>query len=82
MTVGQMLLRPTEAAAILGIGRTTLYALIRSGALPSVRIGGSRRIPASALRRFITDLAGEADGDPQDPSAQLLPAGVIVDRDD
>ena len=79
MTVGQMLLRPTEAAAILGIGRTTLYALIRSGALPSVRIGGSRRIPASALDRFVTELTGETDGGPQAGTAQLPPARPSVD---
>ena len=79
MTVGQMLLRPTEAAAILGIGRTTLYALIRSGALPSVRIGGSRRIPASALDRFVTELTGEGDGGPQAGTAQAPPARASID---
>jgi hypothetical protein len=38
-----------------------IYALIRSGALRSVKIGGSRRISATALSEFIEDLNAESD---------------------
>ena len=49
----QLLLRPTEAAAALGIGRTLVYALMRSGALPTVHIGRAVRIPRQDLLAFI-----------------------------
>ena len=39
-----------EAAASLGIGRSTVKELIRTGKLPSVLIFGCRRIPVDALR--------------------------------
>jgi excisionase family DNA binding protein len=35
-----------------------VYRLMKSGAIASVRIRGSRRIPASALRRYIEPSAG------------------------
>lgn len=40
-----LLLRPEKAAELLSVGRTTVYALMRSGALRSVRVGTLRRIP-------------------------------------
>jgi excisionase family DNA binding protein len=46
---------------MLGIGRTKVYDLIRTGALRSVRLGGSRRIPATALAEFVAQLEEEAD---------------------
>jgi excisionase family DNA binding protein len=49
----KLLLRPNEAAEIVGIGRATIYALIKSGEIPSVRIGGSVRIPADALKQWV-----------------------------
>jgi len=48
-----LLLKPDEAAAWLRVGRSKLYALLKSGDLPSVRIGGSIRVPVEALRRWI-----------------------------
>lgn len=42
-----------EAAKMLGIGRTTLYALIAGGELPSVSIGRKRLIRREALERFL-----------------------------
>lgn len=48
-----LLLRPSEAALALGIGRSKLYALLASGELPVVRIGRCVRIPRDALERWI-----------------------------
>ncbi|WP_250907086.1 excisionase family DNA-binding protein [Nonomuraea sp. NEAU-A123] len=59
-TITPLLLRPEEAADYLGIGRTKAYELIRSGALRSVRIGTLRRVPATALTEFVTQLEMEA----------------------
>ena len=49
----QVLLRPSEAAETLGLGRATVYTLIRRGELPHVRIGDSVRIPTEALHKWI-----------------------------
>ncbi|MCC9311946.1 helix-turn-helix domain-containing protein [Kitasatospora sp. RB6PN24] len=46
-----------EAARRLGVGRTTMYALVASGEVPSVMIGRLRRIPAQALSEYIADRA-------------------------
>jgi excisionase family DNA binding protein len=51
-----LLLTPQEAAELLAVGRTTLYGLLQSGELTSVRIGACRRIPYDALRAFVDGL--------------------------
>ncbi|GAA0358316.1 helix-turn-helix domain-containing protein [Actinoallomurus spadix] len=53
------LVRPEDAADALGVGRTKVYELMRSGALRSVKIGGLRRIPAAALAEFVAQLEEE-----------------------
>ncbi|MFF7635612.1 helix-turn-helix domain-containing protein [Kitasatospora sp. NPDC008050] len=50
-----------EAARRLGVGRTTMYALVASGEVPSVTIGRLRRIPAQALGEYVAALAQTAD---------------------
>jgi excisionase family DNA binding protein len=44
--------RISDAARFLGISRSLVYRLINSGALPTVRIGRSRRIPIRAVREL------------------------------
>ena len=53
MDTDRFLLRPTEVATALGIGRSRAYALLASGELPSIRIGGSVRVPVDRLREWI-----------------------------
>ena len=55
-----LLVRPEDAARVLGVGRTKVYELIRSGALRSVRVGGLRRVSVTALNEFVTRLEEEA----------------------
>lgn len=57
----KLLLKPEEAALLLGIGRTKLYELLAVEAIESVRIGSCRRIPLAALERYV---AGLLDGNP------------------
>lgn len=57
----RLLLRIPEAAARLGIGRSTVYELIQAGALPVVRIGKSVRIPASRLEAWVESQARTAE---------------------
>lgn len=42
-----------EAAAAAGLGRTTIYELIKQGRLPSRKIGKRRIIAAADLERLI-----------------------------
>jgi excisionase family DNA binding protein len=58
----KLLVPPDEAAVILSVGRTKIFELMATGQLPSVRIGSSRRIPVSALERFVQQLLGDGDG--------------------
>ena len=44
-----------ELMPILGIGRNTAYALVRSGRLRSIRVGRQVRIPKNALIEFLED---------------------------
>ena len=58
---GKLLLNPAEVARALGISGTHVYELMASGALPSVKIGRSRRITVAALHEFISAIsAGSA----------------------
>lgn len=47
---------PMQACSLLGVGRTRLYALMKSGDLRSVKLGKSRRIRRSALDTYIENL--------------------------
>lgn len=47
--------RPAEAAHVLGMGRTSVFALIKSGRLRSLKVGGARFITADALRAFVRE---------------------------
>ena len=49
----------SEAAEALAISRSKLYELMPSGAIASVRIDGSRRIPITALEEYVSRLLAE-----------------------
>jgi excisionase family DNA binding protein len=44
-----------EAATVLGISRESVFALIRRGLLPSVKVGGRRVVTKAALRAYLDD---------------------------
>lgn len=48
-----VLLRAEEAARLLGLGRTSVFALLQSGELRSVTVGRCRRIPVREIERFV-----------------------------
>jgi excisionase family DNA binding protein len=56
----KLLLTAEETAKVLGIGRSKVYELLRSGAIQSVRIGARRRIPAAAIIDYVERLRREA----------------------
>lgn len=45
--------RPAEAARLLGVCRDTVYVLMRSGRLRSVRLGRARLIPLAAIDELL-----------------------------
>lgn len=52
----RLLLTIEEAAERLGVGRSTMYGLIKDGEVESVQIGRLRRVPADALPEFLARL--------------------------
>ncbi len=56
------LVRVPEAARLLGLSRSKVYALIEAGELPFAKFGISRRIPRRALAVYVRQhLVGPAD---------------------
>ena len=47
-----VVLTAAEAMDILGVGKNTMYRLLKSGELPAVRIGRKWRIPLDCLENF------------------------------
>ena len=60
----KLLYRVNEVAADLSLSRSTVYELVRSGVLPSVRIGGARRIRGEDLARYVDCLQRVSAGVP------------------
>ena len=52
-TDDRLLLRIPEAAARLGLGRSTVYELVQRGELPVVRVGRAVRVPLAALQHWV-----------------------------
>jgi len=56
----RILLRPTEAAEVLGLSRSTVYRLLKDGVLPSVSLGRRGvRVPVDRLYEWVKGLAVE-----------------------
>jgi len=53
------LLTVEAAAERLSLGRTTMFGLIRTGEVHSVRVGRLRRIPVTALQAYADRLSAE-----------------------
>ncbi len=51
---------PDEAALALGVGRTTVFALMKDGRLKRVKIGTSTVIPRSSLEDFLAKAVAAA----------------------
>jgi excisionase family DNA binding protein len=52
----RLLLRIEEAADRLGVARSMMYKLVRTGQVESVHVGRLRRIPADCLQDYVDDL--------------------------
>lgn len=46
--------KPLELVQLLGLGRNTVYALLRSGRIRSVKVGSRYLVTQEALHEFLT----------------------------
>jgi excisionase family DNA binding protein len=61
-----VLLTVTQVAERLGVGRTTVFDLLRSGDLPRLKIGSATRVSERDLQAYIDRLRGEQPaGEPE-----------------
>lgn len=58
-TAPRVMLTAEQAAEAIGVGRTTMFALIKSGDIESVRIGRLRRIPLDSIEAYTHRLITE-----------------------
>jgi excisionase family DNA binding protein len=68
-----LLLTPEEAAQVLRIGRTTIYALIKSGELHPVHIGRICRLSRAELQRYVRRLEAPEPAPPRAPARRRTP---------
>jgi excisionase family DNA binding protein len=60
METQAMLIKVDQVAAMLSIGRTAAWELVRRGKIKSVKIGRTRRVPIVALQEYIRQLMDDA----------------------
>lgn len=51
----KLLLKPDEVVQMLGVGRSQVYRMLRSGELPVVKIGASVRVPVAGLKVWLIE---------------------------
>ena len=59
----EYLMSPEELAEFLGLGRTSTYALLRAGEIPSIRIGKLRKVRRSDVDKFVEDRLAHGGAD-------------------
>ncbi len=55
----KLLLRPEEAFEAIQVRTAKGWRMIANGELPSIKIGGLRRVPVEALQRWVQDKMAE-----------------------
>lgn len=48
-----LMVKPLEAARLIGVGKNVMYQLLASGDVSSIKLGHSRLVPVSSLRAWI-----------------------------
>lgn len=73
-----ILVRPEEAARMLRVSRTAIYALLQEGELESITIGCRRRIVRRSLDDYVARrlAAAEAGGTGPTPDGEMAPAAA------
>ncbi len=50
-----LFVKPIEAAALLGVGKSKLYSMLARGEIPSRKISGMILVPLAALEQLASD---------------------------
>ena len=61
--IEKLLLKPADVFKAISVGRSTGYAMLASGELPSVRIGRSVRVPVAALKDWVKRQTEQKDAE-------------------
>lgn len=84
-TQGTRYYRVNALAEMFDVSPATIYRAIRNGQLDAVRIGGSVRVPKSALAGFVERAAADAHsayvvagGSPEGDDAEGQAAGAVA----
>ena len=56
MVMEKVLYTVPETAEMLSVSKSVIYHLIAKSEMYSVKVGGSRRVPAAAITRYIESL--------------------------
>lgn len=65
-TDDRLLITPAEVAQRLGIEHAKCYEMLTRGTIPSITIGGRRRVPVAAFNAYV-----DAQASPTEPSEQV-----------
>lgn len=57
MTESKLSVSVPEAARMIGLGKSTVWAMIAQGSLPAVRIGARTLVPVRALEQLVDKAA-------------------------
>ena len=57
--IAPVVLRVPEACALLRVSKWTLYELIRTGQLETIKIGSRRVVPVTAIQAFVERRRGQ-----------------------
>jgi len=67
MGQNKLLLSPDETCEVLGVKRSTLFKMLETGEICSIKVGRLRRIPLTSLRdwveRQVAEQAGVQEGE-------------------
>lgn len=56
----RLLYKVKEVAEMLGIGRSKAYELVRTGEIPSVRVGASLRVRGQDVQDYVDNLYADS----------------------
>lgn len=59
----RLLYKVREVAEMLGIGRSKAYELVRTGEIPSVRVGASLRVRGKDVQDYVDNLYADSKSD-------------------
>lgn len=57
-----LMVKPLEAARLIGVGKNVLYRLLARGSIRTIKLGHSRLVPVAELRAWIARELEEQQG--------------------